>query len=138
MSKSMLLITSTWGKNKTFKMIPASVDAPYVECIFDIDSSVLVVIGKEKKESFHMVPKLTDMGDLQALKIGKRPNGKDYAEERKLLNTYYEYYIENKEEIINFINAFALNSDSFDFTQYVEKTIYEKPTTPESQIITMA
>ena len=120
MNKSMLLITSTWGNRKTFKMIPASQDAPYNECIFDLDSKVLAVIGKEKKQSMHMVAKLTEMGDVQRMKIGKRENGKDYAEERKTLETFYEYYIEEMSEIESFIKMFAINSDEFNTKQYFE------------------
>ena len=138
MKNSMFLVTSTWGNSKTFKMIPGIIESPYNECIFDPDTKILVVIGKEKKESFHMLPKLTDSGDVQYLKIGKRTNGKDYSEERKLLTTFYEYYIEDKEEIINFINIYASNSDSFDFMQYLNKEASLKPTTPtESPLITV-
>jgi hypothetical protein len=118
MNKSMILITSTWGNRKTFKMIPASQDAPYNECIFDLDSKVLAVIGKEKKQSMHMVAKLTEMGDVQRMKIGKRENGKDYAEERKTLETFYEYYIEEMSEVESFIKMFAINADEFNTKQY--------------------
>jgi len=114
----MILITSTWGNRKTFKMIPASQDAPYNECIFDLDSKVLAVIGKEKKQSMHMVAKLTEMGDVQRMKIGKRENGKDYAEERKTLETFYEYYIEEMSEVESFIKMFAINYDEFNTKQY--------------------
>jgi hypothetical protein len=118
MNKSMILITSTWGNRKTFKMIPASQDAPYNECIFDLDSKVLAVIGKQKKQSMHMVAKLTEMGDVQRMKIGKRENGKDYAEERKTLETFYEYYIEEMSEVESFIKMFAINADEFNTKQY--------------------
>ena len=118
----MILITSTWGNRKTFKMIPASQDAPYNECIFDLDSKVLAVIGKEKKQSMHMVAKLTEMGDVQRMKIGKRENGKDYAEERKTLETFYEYYIEEMSEVESFIKMFAINYDEFNTKQYFTAT----------------
>lgn len=119
MNNSMLLVTSSWGQDKTFKMIPISKECPYNECIYDAQSKVLAIIGKESKESFHMLPKLTDMGDVQYLKIGKRQNGKDFAEERKTLVTLYEYYIEDAEEIKNFVSMFAINSDSFNIEQYL-------------------
>jgi hypothetical protein len=118
MNKSMMLITSAWGESKTFKMIPITAEAPYNECIFDADAKILAVISKEKKQSLHMLTKLTDLGDVQYLKIGKRQNGKDYAEERKLLETFYEYYVESKDEIVNLINMFAINNDTFDYDQY--------------------
>lgn len=127
MTKSMMLVTGTWGNAKTFKMIPVTPECPYNEAIFDRDSNVLALIGKEKKQSMHMLAKLNDLGDVQRLKVGKRDNGKDYAEERKTLETYYEYYIENPEEILEIVNMLALNADSFDFNQYLEKKDEQKP-----------
>jgi hypothetical protein len=122
MSKTMTLITSNWGSKKTFKLIPISNDAVYNECIYDIDTKMLAIISKEKKDSMHMVAKLSDVGDVQYLKIGKRPNGKDFAEERKTLETYYEYYIEDVKEIEEFVNLFAINAGTFDFKQYFNVT----------------
>lgn len=120
MNKSMILITGTWANCKTFKMIPATPDSPYNEAIFDPEAKVLALIGKEKKQSLHMLAKLNDFGDPQTMKIGKRSNGKDYAEERKTIETYYEYYVESPDEIKNIINMLALNADSFDYNQYLE------------------
>lgn len=122
MNKTMTLITSNWGSKKTFKLIPVSNDAIYNECIYDIDTKMLAIISKEKKDSMHMVAKLNDVGDVQYLKIGKRPNGKDFAEERKTLETYYEYYIEDVKEIEEFVKLFAINADTFDFKQYFNAT----------------
>lgn len=121
MPKSMILITSSWNNKKSFRMIPATPECIYNECIFDLDTKVLAIIGKEKKESFHMLPKLNEYGDLQRMKIGKREGGKDYAEERKSLETFYEYYIEDENEIIDFIKMFAKNEDTFDYKQYFQK-----------------
>ena len=128
-----MLVTGSWGNTKTFKLIPVTPECPYNEAIFDRDSKVLALIGKEKKQSFHMLPKLTDLGDVQTLKIGKRSNGKDYAEERKALETYYEYYIENPSEIESIVNQLAVNADSFEFKQYLE-TAYAQE---ESSLITV-
>jgi hypothetical protein len=118
MNKSMLLITSAWGNTKTFKLIPITKDCPYNEGIFDADNKVLAIVSKEKKESLHMLAKLNEFGDPLTLKMGRRANGKEYAEERKNLETFYEYYVEDKTEIVNFINMFASNSDTFDFNKY--------------------
>lgn len=129
-----MLVTGSWGNNKTFKLIPITPDCPYNEAIFDRDSKVLALIGKEKKQSMHMVAKLDDNGDVKRMKIGRRDNGKDYAEERKTLETYYEYYIENPEEIKEVINQFAVNANTFDYNQYLEQS-YENATA--SNIITV-
>lgn len=118
MTKSMLLITSKWGDNQTFKLIPVTPESPFNEVIFDPEQRVLAIVGKEKKQTFHMLPKLDDTGRLMPLK-NKRVDGKDYAEERRLVETYYEYFIEDQQEITDFIKHFALNAGSFDFGQYV-------------------
>ena len=125
MKHSMMLVTSSWGNDKTFKLLPITPECPYNECIFDVSTKVLAVIGKEKKESFHMLPRLSDEGDVQFMKIGKRNNGKDYKEERKMLQTFYEYYVEHPQEIIDFLNMFAINAENFDYTQYLEKKVEE-------------
>ncbi len=135
MNKSMMLVTGSWGNNKTFKLIPVTPECPYNEAIFDRDSKVLALIGKEKKQSMHMLAKLDDNGDVKRMKIGRRDNGKDYAEERKTLETYYEYYIENPQEIKDVVNMFAVNADVFDFNQYIEEAYTEEPTS--SNLITV-
>lgn len=120
MNKSMMLITSSWGANRTFKMIPATPDCIFNEAIFDLDSKVLALISKEKKENMHMVAKVNEWGDVVPMKIGKRNNGKDYAEERKVLETYYEYYIDNLEEVKDIVSRLAVNADTFNLTPFME------------------
>lgn len=127
MKNTMRLITSSWGNNKTFKLIPASTESVYNECIYDPEAKVLAVIGKEKKETLQMLPKLNEFGDVEILKIGKRTNGKEYKEERKTLETFYEYYVEEKAEIIDFVNTLAENAESFDFQKFMTES--SKPST---------
>lgn len=136
MKNSMSLITSSWGPAKTFKMIPTTKECPYNECIFDVQSKVLAIVSKESKESLHMIPKLTDTGDVMRLKIGKKENGKDYAEERKALVTFYEYYIEDKDEIIDFVTTVGTNSETFDFQQYLNLEIPKEGLVAQNNIIT--
>jgi hypothetical protein len=117
-------------------MIPISKECPYNECIYDVQSKVLAVIGKETKESFHMLPKLTDQGDVQYLKIGKRTNGKDYAEERKTLVTLYEYYVEDAQEVKDFVSMFCVNASTFNIQQYIDMVTDVAPTVAPSSLIT--
>lgn len=53
-----------------------------------------------------MVPKFNEKGDVQYLKQ-TRENGKNYAEERRALDSYYEYYIEQKADILKFMHLFV-------------------------------
>lgn len=81
-----------------------------------------------------MLPKFNDKGDVQYLK-GPRDNGKSYAEERRLVDTYYEYYLEDKDDIIAFVELFvgpsaAVVAESFmnKSTQIENPVIFEGPT----------
>ena len=112
--KSMMLITSSWNEKPSFRMIPVETSAPYNEVIFDTELKALAVISKEKKDTFQFLPKLTPEGDLVPLKR-PRSNGSKFAEERKLVETYYEYFITESTEIEAFIKHFAINAESFDY-----------------------
>ena len=123
---SMMLITSAWGpqgrEKPTFRMIPALYDCPYQECIYDPEQGILAVISKTPKQNYTMVPRINDDGDVMYLKGAKstRPNGKNYKEERRLVDTYQEYYIETEKEIIDFVKQFSINTD-YNFSQYLKK-----------------
>jgi hypothetical protein len=119
-----MLFTSTWKNSKTFKMVPATGDCPYVECIFDPQLKVLAVIGRNKKDQFHMIPKLDLNGDPEPRK-NPRSADKMVKEERRTLETYQEYYLEERSDIEAFINHFAFNSDKYDFAKYFELEVTE-------------
>ena len=121
--KSMLLVTSNWGPHVSFKAIPINTDCPYMEAIFDPSSKILAVISKHSKQSYHMLPKLDDNGDPQKLKLSKREGGKDFKEERRLIETYAEYYISMRDEVETFLNAFCLNADSYDYKALLDKKL---------------
>jgi len=74
MKNSMMLVTSSWGNDKTFKLLPISSECPYNEC-------------------------------------------------RKMLETFYEYYVEHLEEIEEFVKLFAVNADKYDYKQYLTKPV---------------
>jgi hypothetical protein len=115
---NMMLIHSQWKDGKTFKMIPTTEDCPYLECIYDNQVNVLAVVSTLSKDTFHMVPKLDANGDAEPRKTPGR-DGVPYKQERRTLETYNEYYIENKEDVQEFIKLFAINADKFDFAQYM-------------------
>ena len=109
----MLLISSTWNQKKSFKLIPISLDCPYVEAIFDPAQKILAIIGKEKKQTYHMLPALDKEGNI-ITKTRKVKEGETlYKQERRLVESWSEYYIESHNEIAEFIKMFAINSDSY-------------------------
>ena len=136
MQKSMMLIRSTWNQGKTFRLIPIHLECPYNEAIYDPEQKILAVISKECKETFQMVPKFDDKGDvMQAKRV--RDNGKNYAEERRALDTWYEYYLENADDIKAFVEWFAGNEsvavaeefiDAPKLSSITNPAIFEGPT----------
>ncbi len=116
--KSMMLITSTWGTSKTFRLFPLTNECPFAEGIYDPEQQALAMISsKDKKESFHMLTKLDEQGDPQKLKK-PRANGRNYPEERKAMETMYEHYITETKEIEDIISWFAINADTYDYKKY--------------------
>ena len=116
---SMTAISSVWGNNKTFRMFPVDSNCPYLECIYDPETKILVVISKTSKQSYHMLPVLDENGDAVTPKR-PRPNAKPVKEERRLVETYQEYYVIVNEEIYDFLSKVAINHDTFDFKTFVE------------------
>lgn len=124
--KSMLLVSSDWSSIKSFRLMPIANDCPFVEGIFDPTSKTLVMMSKDEKEMFHMMPKLDDNGDPVKAKM-RRPNGRDYREERKTLRTFQEHYITEKKEIEDLISTIAVNAESFNYKQYLEAEATQAP-----------
>ena len=116
---TMMLVESTWQEGKTFKMIPISNDCPYVECIFDPSSKVFVIISKVTKTSLHMLPKLDQYGKAIS-------GNKGAQQDRKSIDTFQEYYIEDVKTIKEITDHFALNAKKFDTTKFTDK-VSDKP-----------
>ena len=118
---SMILVQSTWQESQTFRMIPITESCPYVECILDPATKVFVVITKINKTSLHMIPRLDDNGDPIYVK-GARPNGRTVREERKTIDTFQEFYIEDKKAMEDIINLMAINAKTFKYKKFLEET----------------
>ena len=110
---TMMLIESTWQDGKTFKMMPISNDCPYVECIFDPTSKVFVVISKVTKTSLHMLPKLDEYGKAIS-------GNKGAKQDRKSIDTFQEYYIEDVKTIKEITDYFAINAKKFDTDKFTK------------------
>ncbi len=119
----MMLVSGNWGPYETFKLIPVNTDCPYVEAIFDPSGKILAVISKNIKAAYHMVPKLDDNGDQMPMKMGKRSNGKNFKEQRIMMDTYQEYYVTKADEITELIKAFAINADTYDYKKIMDTEV---------------
>lgn len=118
--QNMMIIKSSFGPRRSFKMIPVNETCPYIECLFDPESRILAIISKNLKQSYHMLPKLDENGDPVKSKM-PRPGGKVTREERRLIETYSEYYILDVEEVEKFIKAFAFNAEHFNYKEFLEE-----------------
>ena len=132
--KNMILINAPDFQSmaKAFKMIPITNDCPYVECMYSAKDNVMAVITKTMKQSYHMVAKLDDNGDPIRTK-NKRPNGKEYKEERRLVDTFSEFYLLTPEEINGFVESFAVNAKTFDYKSFTKP----KEEDPKDKIISV-
>ena len=116
--QNMMLVKSVFRNVNSFTLIPVSLDSPYTEAMFDPSSSILAVISKVMKQSYHMVPKLDDDGQPIRLKNPNQQTGKTVKEERRLVDTFSEFYLSDKLDIKDFINIFAINAASFDYESF--------------------
>jgi hypothetical protein len=112
-AKSMLLYSSDWEGIPTFRLMPITSDCPYLEMIFMPRHQGLGIMNRQAKQMFKFIDKVDDKGNIVMIKGTNQP-----AQERKLVNVEYEYFIINKEEIANIIELFATNVDSFDYKKY--------------------
>jgi alpha-mannosidase len=103
----MLVITTDWyQRTESFKLIPTSLDCPYVEALFDPDHKILVVLSREKEYKFTMLTKLDDKGKAVQYKQGSDVVP---AKERRQIDSFFEYFIYKKEEILNFVEMFSID-----------------------------
>ena len=58
-----------------------------------------------------MLPKLDDNGDVVQRKT-RTEAAKSHKEERRSVETFQEYYLTDKEDIVNFIDLFCINKSA--------------------------
>jgi len=126
--QNMMLVNSAFRNVKSFTMIPVSLDSPYTEAMYDPASGILAVISKVMKQSYHMVPKLDDDGNPIRLKVPNKQTGKTVKEERRLVDTFSEFYLSDKTDIETFIHMFAVNASEFDYNQFMQTDVKETKT----------
>ncbi|MEY2869773.1 MAG: hypothetical protein RIR01_2275 [Bacteroidota bacterium] len=109
--KSMMIVSQDYMDQPTFGMIPVTNDCPFVEVVFLPNTQQLAVMSKTTKETFHFFSRLDDNGDPIPAKRRVETRA-PYKQERKLINTFYEYYLKDAKDIRQFLDLFAINPDS--------------------------
>lgn len=114
-----LMFDPSQGIN-SFRMIPVSIDCPYIDVVYHPSHKVLTIKLKEKESNLRMVKRLDDSG-LPMTVPGKKKEGEDpYKYERKTIENHIELFITEKEEIKSFVKSMAVNHDSFDYAKYTD------------------
>lgn len=111
---NMRLFRTYWGHEETFKLMPVTLDCPYMEVLYHPSAQMLVVFSKTMKQNYEMLPKLDDDGEMLPTKKKKR-NGLAFKEERRLLEVPQEFYMIDRKQQEEFIELFATNAKDFDY-----------------------
>lgn len=106
-----MIYSSDWYGKRTFRMMPVTEDCPFNEAIYDTHNKVLAIISKDQKEKPQMLPKLNDKGLAIPLKAATSTSEPQYVEERRMMDAYYEYYLDKEADVKAFIELFAINAD---------------------------
>jgi len=123
---TMMLATNQWANMESFSLLPITNDSPFVECLYNPHAKTLAIIGKTKKETFHMIPRLTDEGHPMPLKNGATAEN-PHKKQRVQQESYTEYYLTVREEIEAFIQNFAINADTFDYKKALNMKTMDDP-----------
>lgn len=116
---NMRLITTYWGQNKTFKLMPITKECPYMEVLYDPSVQMLVALTKDQKQNYEMLPSLDADGEMIPAKKA-RISGKKFKEERRLMNVPQEFYLIDRAEQEEFIEKFAVNATDYDYKAYLD------------------
>lgn len=123
--QDVLLIKSPFQQEQmekpvdSFAGIPMSAESPFVEIIWDPVRKTLAIISKIKKESFHFLPKLSGSGNPLPNNDKASQAMMPYQQERILIETFHEYFIHDKADIISFLETYAINID-FDWKSFLD------------------
>lgn len=117
--QNMLAYSTDWYGHKTFRLMPITNDCPFVEAIYDPSTKVLAIIGKTSMEKPLMLPKLNDKGQTISLKNG----GQGVVEERRIMTTFTEYYMDNTDDVVGFIKRFVVNPDA----AFIQNALFPNP-----------
>lgn len=129
--QDILLIKSPFQQEQmdkpvsSFTGIPMSSSSPFVEVVWDPVRKTLAIISKIKKESFHFLPKLSGGGAPLPNNDKSSQAMMPYQQERILIETFHEYFISEKEDIISFLETYAINTE-FDWLSFLNAKTTKK------------
>ncbi len=135
----MLFTVPFSASEKSFRLIPATNTCPYLDVVYWKDKKVLEVVLPFKKNEYNVFVKLNDNGDPEERKQTVKDaqgNVKKFKEERKMTEVMMNFYITEKKEIEEFVEAIALNADTYDYKKYLNATDIIMPEQPKITVET--
>ncbi len=100
MKNSMLKISVLYNGKDTFQLIPTSKDCPYSEATFNPQAKSLLIISPMSFETFQMLPKINDDGNMTASKVHES----HYKHERVRTQKHFDWVIAKRDEIQKFVD----------------------------------
>ena len=97
-NKTMLLVTAPWSQDEvTFRMIPASLECPYIDVVYNKDKSALEIVSAFKRNEYGMFAKVDENGDVEKRKhpiVDPETNEqKVFKQERRVTEILQKYFI---------------------------------------------
>mgnify|MGYP003441395900 FL=1 len=137
--KNMLLVSGMVagesGAVPSFRMVPTTMDCPYLEAQFDPKSNVLTVILKDTVIDRQMVPRLDANGFRIQAQGSKKEEGRWQMKENEAVVNHL-FHILYPNEIISFVERMAVNTDDYNYTRFI---VYPKlddaPEVPKIEIV---
>jgi hypothetical protein len=122
--KNMMLYTTATNGEKTFGLMPVNMDCPFNEAIYMPKLEALAVLSKSTRDTFTMMERLDENGEVSVVAVKDKDKGglKQVTKQQRVqVSTPWEYFIHEKDEIVNFIKTHAGNADSFDYYKFMTK-----------------
>lgn len=120
----MMLYTTATNGEKTFGLIPVNMECPFNEAIYMPKLEALAVLSKSTRDTFTMMERLDENGEVSVVAVKDKDKGglKQVTKQQRVqVSTPWEYFIHEKDEIVNFIKTHAGNADSFDYHKFMTK-----------------
>lgn len=124
MSANMMLYTTATNGEKTFGLLPIDDTCPFNEAIYMPKLEALAVLSKSTRDTFTMLERLDENGEIMSVVVKDKEKGgmkQVIKQQRMQVSTPWEYFINEKDEIKNFIKTFAVNADDFEYTKFMTK-----------------
>lgn len=118
----MMLYTTATNGVKTFGLMPTDDTCPFNEAIYMPKMEALAVLSRTTRDTFTMLERLDENGEVTLTTVKDREKGGNRQvtkQQRVQVQSPWEYFINEKDEIREFIKLHAINADTFDYAKYM-------------------